>query len=117
MYVRKGSWKWEATGLSLSATLLQTLFNFCLHYQPSCLIWPLFLPSCQTWPDQEWSPGRILNACEETPRKEDKSLVTSSSLKNEDLFLACVSLPLSGVVECIDFRLLIMAAAGTHLNA
>lgn len=38
---------------------------------------------------QEWSRVRFLNACERTPRKQGKNLVTSVSLKHENILRMC----------------------------
>lgn len=43
---------------------------------------------------QEWSPvRRILSTCEETPRKQDKNLVISVSLKTQSCSWNVLSCP------------------------
>lgn len=65
------------------------------------LLTPFFLPSCQN-PScqntvQNWScVRRIFSACEKTPSKQDKSLVTSK-FKNTELLLEGVLVLLPGI--------------------
>lgn len=57
-----GGWKRAAAGLVYPPRCVTTLFNFCFHFQPSCLIWSLVhLPSC--WTLQEHTPR--IESCEE----------------------------------------------------
>ena len=61
----------------------------------------------------EWSRVRgILSACEKTPRKQDKSLVTSVSSKTWTLFSECVFVPLSGISDRSEFT----PAVVTHMS-
>lgn len=60
------------------------------------------LPTCENTV-REWGCLRILSACENAPRKQDKSLGISV-LQNLELFLECVFMFLSGVVERSDFN-------------
>lgn len=49
---------------------------------------------------QEWSPvKRILSACEETPRNQDKNLLTPVSLFNRELFLKCAFVTHLGIAD------------------
>ena len=49
---------------------------------------------------QEWSQvRRILSACENTPRKQDKSPLSPRFLQNTELFLECVFVLLPGAAD------------------
>lgn len=52
---------------------------------------------------------RILSACEETPRKQGKSLVTSVSSRNPELVLECAFIVLSGMADRSEFTSLQLA--------
>lgn len=97
----RGYWVWEVVlwyveKMQINFTNVKTNLNMSLTFFPSRNA------VCQNTV-QEWIHVRILRACENTQRKQDKGFGWPQFLPNTELFLECTLVLLPGVVHRSEF--------------